>query len=103
MDNTEFLLHVELINEFLELPHVKIFLWHHQYTEFQQKTIDTKCSKTKRIIGQLEQAKDDATREKQHQEIVKMMEADEGPLIYNKVMIPTDQVQTVILGGQTPK
>jgi len=103
MDNIEFLLHEELINEFLESPHVKIFLWHHPYTNSQQKTMDTMCSQTKRIIGQLEQAKDNATREKQHQEILKMMEADEGPLIYNKVMIPTDQVQIVILGGQTPK
>ena len=103
MDNKEFLLHVKLTNDFLELPHVKIFLWHHPYTDSQQKTIDSMCRQTKRIIGQLEQYKDEVTREKQQQEIMKMMKADEGPLIYNKVMIPTDQVCTVILGGQTPK
>lgn len=103
MDSNEFRIHVKLISDYLKLPHVKIFLWHSPYNKTQRRLIDSVCYETERIIGQLEQAKDSATREKQHQEILRIIEAHNEPLIYGHVKIPSDEIQIVILGVQKPK
>lgn len=94
MENKEFLLHLKTIWELIQKPNVRIILMHPPYTEKQQKTIDSICRVSKKIIGQIERKpplKDAAD------EIGRILQSHKEPFV------PAEELQYVILGKVTQK
>ena len=91
MENSEFLYHLYILRDMLKNPLVRIILMHPEYTQNQQKIIDSISRQSVQIIGQVLRKPPIAKAAK---EIQRLFLANAEPFV------PKDKLKYVILGQQ---
>ncbi len=89
MNQDAFISHMKLIHDFLiKSKNTRIILLHNDYTTIQQKTIDSVCSRTYQIVGQVVHT----NAEEIVDEIARLIIANHEPFASR------DQIKYIIIG-----